>query len=77
MATLRLNINDKVLDKVLWLLGHFSEEEVEIVHEDAEFLKNKKAVQDELDLMAQGKAKYISIDELDRQVRQVIAKHGN
>ena len=77
MAILRLNINEKVLDKVLWLLGHFSKEEVEIVHEDAEFLKHKKAVQDELDLMAQGKAKYISIDELDRQVRQVIAKHGN
>ena len=77
MATLKLNINEKVLDKVLWLLGHFSKDELEIVYEDAEFIKHKKAVQDELELMAQGKAKYISIDELDRQVRQVIANHGN
>tara|TARA_R110000868_G_scaffold241059_1_gene495639 strand:- start:293 stop:526 length:234 start_codon:yes stop_codon:yes gene_type:complete len=77
MATIRLNINEKVLDKVLWLLGHFSSEEVEIVREDAEFLKNKKAVQDELDLMNQGKATFISVEELDQQVRQAIAKHGN
>lgn len=75
MATLKLNINEKVLDKVLWLLGHFSKEEVEIVYEDVAFLKNKKAIQDELDLMDQGKATYISIDEFDRQVRDAISKH--
>ena len=77
MATIRLKINEKVLDKVLWLLGHFSSDEVEIVREDAEFLKNKKSVQDELNCMDQGKAKFISIEELDQQVRQIIDKRGN
>jgi hypothetical protein len=77
MATLKLNINEKVLDKVLWLLGHFSKEEVEIVYEDVAFLKNKKAIHDELDLMDQGKATYISIDEFDRQVRDAISKHDD
>ncbi|MEX2596719.1 MAG: hypothetical protein WEC59_07295 [Salibacteraceae bacterium] len=52
MATLWLNINEKVLDKVLWFLGHFSKEQVEIIQEDAEFLKSKKAINDELERMA-------------------------
>jgi hypothetical protein len=76
MATLRLNINEKVLDKVLWLLGHFSKDEVEIVHENSEFLKNKKEIQDELERMDQGKATFVSMDEFDSQVRKALAKHG-
>ncbi|GAB5539372.1 MAG: hypothetical protein Salg2KO_14750 [Salibacteraceae bacterium] len=75
MAILRLNINEKVLDKVLWLLSHFSKDEVEIVHEDETFLKNKKAIQAELDLMDQGKATFVSMDEFDKQVRNALANH--
>jgi len=34
MTIIRLQINDKVLDKVLKILGHFSHDEVEIISAD-------------------------------------------
>ncbi|MEQ9188487.1 MAG: hypothetical protein RLP15_12190 [Cryomorphaceae bacterium] len=76
MAILRIQISDKVLDKVLWLLGHFSKDEVEIIEEDLEFLKQKQFVQDELRRMDNGEVDFISVDEMNRQVRELVAKYG-
>jgi hypothetical protein len=77
MASLRLNINEKVLDKVLWLLGHFSKEEVEIIYEDAEFIGNRKTVQDQLKKIEEGKAQFLTIEELEAQVQETISKYGD
>jgi hypothetical protein len=75
MATLRLQISEKVLDKVLWLLGHFSKDEVEILEEDLEFIQQKQFVEEELKRMDAGTVEFISVDDMNRQVKELIAKH--
>jgi hypothetical protein len=75
MTTFRIQINDKVLDKVLWLLGHFSKDEVSILEEDLEFLKQKKFIREELQRMDAGEVDYISVEEMNQQVKERIAKY--
>ena len=75
MATIRLQISEKVLDKVLWLLGHFSKDEVEIIEEDLAFIEQKEFVQKELDRMDKGEVDFVSMEEMNRQVRTLISKH--
>lgn len=77
MTTVKLKISEGVLDKVLWLLGHFSKDELEIVHEDPNFLANKKKITEELERMEKGEAKFVSLNEFDAQIRQALAKHGD
>ncbi len=76
MTTLRIQINDKVLEKVLWLLGHFTKDEVEILEDDLEFLQNKKEIQEELERMNKGEATYINLEELTAQVNELLAKYA-
>ncbi len=75
MATIRLQISEKVLDKVLWLLGHFSKDEVEIIEEDLAFIEQKEFVQKELNRMDKGEVEFVSMEEMNRQVRALISKH--
>jgi hypothetical protein len=75
MATIRLQISEKVLDKVLWLLGHFSKDEVEIIEEDLAFIEQKEFVQKELERMDKGEVDFVSMEEMNNQVRALISKH--
>lgn len=74
MATIKLKINDKVLEKVLWLLGHFTKDEVEIIPEDSDFSTNKNAIEKEIQLMDAGDAKFLSKEELNDRIDQIIGK---
>jgi len=77
MAIVRININDKVLDKVMWLLGQFSKEDVEIIQENDVYLRNKTEVLSELEKVKANKAEYISVDELETEIQKVIAANEN
>lgn len=75
MTTLKIKIDDKALEKVLWLLSHFTKDEVEIDTNDLEFIKNKAAIKTELDRMKKGEAEYITEDEMTAQVNDMLAKY--
>lgn len=75
MHTLRLKISDKVFDKIIWLLSKFSKEEVEIINEDAEFFENQKYLQEELDAIQNGNAKFLEFEEVERKLEDIIKKH--
>ena len=75
MATIRLQINDKVLDKVLKILGHFSHDEVEIISEDEDFLEQKEFVANELQKMDNGEVEFITVDQMNQQARELLAKY--
>lgn len=72
MTTLRLQIADSALEKVLWLLGHFSKDEIDIVEEDADFLKNREEIQKELKRMDAGEATYITTEEMTAKVKKFL-----
>jgi hypothetical protein len=54
MKTVVLNVNDQVVDKLMWLLGHFNKDEIDVL--DESFLASKAYLQHELDDMANGAA---------------------
>ena len=77
MHTIRLKINDKVYDKIIWLLSKFNKQEVEIINEDAEFFENQKYLERELSEMLSGDASFIEIDEAEERLEKVIKQNEN
>jgi len=77
MHTIRLKINDKVYDKILWLLSKFSKHEVEIINEDAEYFENQKYLEQELGEILSGNARFVEMDEAEERLEKVIKQNEN
>jgi len=58
MKTVVLNVNDQVVDKLMWFLDHFSKGEIDVL--DESFLSTQSYLQHELDEMESGA---VMIDE--------------
>lgn len=77
MHTVILRVNEKIYDKLIWLLSKFNKDEVEIIPETSDFAKNQKYLAGELDDILNEKAKFIDIDETEQRLENVIKKHEN
>lgn len=75
MATLKLRVSDKILDKVLWLLGQFKSEDLQILDSDEKFEADKLYVQAELERLESGKSKSYSLEEVDELLENTIRSH--
>ncbi len=75
MQTIRLRVNDKIYEKLLWLLKKFNKSDIEIIAEDENFLQDRAYLQRELNEIDNGKAKFYSLDELENELDKVISKH--
>ena len=65
MQTVRLRISDKIYDKLLWLLSKFSKDEIEIIPESEDFIRNQKYLAGELDEILSGKATFMELNEAE------------
>jgi hypothetical protein len=74
MKTLKLEISNKIYDKVLWLLQQFNPEDVKVIDED---YSEKEYLQKTLDDIDNGNAEFISIEELDKVMEERISKYEN
>jgi hypothetical protein len=77
MHTVRLKINDKVFDRLIWLLSKFSKDELEIINEDAEFFESQKYLEQELSEMNSGQATFIPLDAAEQKLEYSIKKNEN
>jgi hypothetical protein len=77
MQTIRLRVNDKVYEKLVWLLKKFNKTDIEIISEDENFLQDKAYLQRELNEIDNGKAVFYSLEELENELDKVISKHEN
>jgi succinylglutamate desuccinylase len=77
MATLKLIVSDKILDKVIWLLGQFKSEDLQIVESDESFEAKKRYVLHELNRLESGESKSYSIDEVDQILENSIRQYEN
>ncbi|MDP3641664.1 MAG: tRNA pseudouridine synthase A [Bacteroidota bacterium] len=77
MHTLKLKINDQVYDKLIWLLGKFTKDEVEIIMDESNFNETKKYLDAELDEITSGKAKFFTVNEAEQRLENLIKKHEN
>ena len=77
MHTIRLKVNDKIYEKLLWLLSKFSKDEIEIVVENSTFSNDQKYLEKELNEILAGEAKFIGVEEAEEQLEKSINKHEN
>jgi hypothetical protein len=77
MHTIRLKVNDKIYDKLLWLLSKFSRDEVEIEVEDSTFIHDQKYLEKELQEIISGEANFIGVEEAEERLSNRIKKHEN
>ena len=77
MQTLKLRVNDRVYEKLIWLLSKFNKDEVEIIPENTDFVKNQNYLAGELNEILKGKANFIEMDEAEQRLENSINKHEN
>lgn len=77
MQTVRLRVNDRIYDKLLWLLSKFNKDEIEVIPETNDFTKNQKYLADELNEILSGKATFVEMDDADQRLENIIKKHEN
>ena len=77
MTTIKIKVSEKILDKVLWLLGQFSPDEVEVVASDAVFKANKNELNAELSRIKSGEGRSFSLEEVDAILEETIRKYEN
>ena len=74
MKTVKLEISNKIYDKVLGLLQQFNPEDVKIIDENSSI---KKYLSKELENIDNGTAEFISLEELDEVMEERISKYEN
>ena len=77
MQTIRLRINDRIYDKLIWLLSKFNSDEIEIITENADFIENQKYLTSEFNEIIQGKAVFVDINEVNERLEKIIARNEN
>ena len=75
MQSIRLLINDKIYDRIMWLLKKFSKDEVKIITEEDDFQLTKEYLEKELKDMDSGKASFYSMEEAENKLEHTIRKH--
>lgn len=75
MHTLQLKIDDKVYDKLIWLLGKFTKDEVEIIMDESSFSETKKYLDAELEEITSGNASFLTVNEVEQRLENTIRKH--
>lgn len=76
MLTLRLKIKENALDRVMHSLNAFTSDELMVIHEDQNYLDNqKKYLKKELEEINNGNEEFISHEELERSLNEVITKY--
>jgi hypothetical protein len=75
MATVKLRVNDEILDKVLRILGQFDADELEVIEEDEAFLETRKMLHERAAQLEKGEVKTYSIEEVDAILEETIRKY--
>jgi hypothetical protein len=77
MEAIRLEFQPEIKAKILEFLSTFSSDELKIVQEDSEFLKNKRKLDDSLEKIRNGTAKFYTLEEVDAILEETISKYEN
>lgn len=75
MHTLRLRVDNKIYKNLMWFLERFSKEEIQIEEETNQFISTRQYLEKELNTIEEGKAEYISIEQLDDDLEAILRSH--
>ena len=68
MHTLRLRVDNKIYKNLMWFLTRFSKDEIQIEEESDQYISTRQYLEKELKTIEEGKAEYISIEQLDDDI---------
>ena len=77
MEAIRLEFQPEIKAKILELLSRFSSDELKIVHEDENFIGNKRELDIAYAKLKSGKEKVYSIDEADAILDQTFSEYDS
>lgn len=75
MQTIRLRVNDSIFQQLMWFLKRFCKNEIEVINENEEYLSIQKYLKKELESIENGKAEFISFNQLDEELESTIRKY--
>ena len=75
MQTIRLRINNKVYNHLLWFLRRFTKEEIQVIEETDQFVSVQEYLSKELQRIEDGNANFMSIDDLDDELESIIKEY--
>jgi hypothetical protein len=75
MLTVRLNIKENALDRVMESLNAFTSDELVVINEDQNYLDNQEYLHQELEDINIGNGEFVSHEELERSLNEVISKY--
>lgn len=68
MHTIRLQVSDKIYDRLIKSLQILKGDDLTIINEDDEFISNQKVVHEDYKLMKESKEPYLSFEEFERRL---------
>jgi len=75
MLTLRLRVNKKIYENLMWFLKKFSSDELQIIEEDEKFVSLRKELNNSLEQVENETTDYIDIQQLDDELEATIKKY--
>jgi hypothetical protein len=75
MQTIRLRVNDSIFQQLMWFLKRFGKNEIEVINENEEYLSIQEYLKKELESIENGKAEFISFNQLDEELESTIRKY--
>lgn len=75
MATLKLKINEHVLEQVLFALSQFSKSDVEIVESEDSFVSQKAELEKDIKRYESGEARVYTVEEADQILERTIREY--
>lgn len=75
MHTLKLRVDNKVYKNLMWFLNRFSGDEIQIEDDTDMFISTKQYLEKELNTIVEGKAKFISVKQLDEDLEAILKSH--
>ncbi|MCD4772702.1 MAG: hypothetical protein K8R41_04880 [Bacteroidales bacterium] len=75
MQTIHLRVNDKIFKNLMWFLGRFNKEEIQLIMGNNEFLSIQEYLIKELEKIETGTSEFISIDQLENELENTIQKY--
>ncbi len=75
MQTIKLRVNDRIYKNILWLLGKFDKEELQIIEEDTQYILAKDYLGKELQKLIKGEEKLLDIDEVNSELENTIKQY--
>ncbi len=66
--TIRLQVSDKIYDRLIRSLEILKGDDLTIIDEDESFLRNREEVRSDYSLVKEDKATYLNFDEFERRL---------